>query len=114
MSPRRPRFTGRLLLRIYLVGVAQLVLFFACMTLLQNYVLDAPWKEGVKRDMSSRVAEWASTRNDPDALQAELQRMRPAARATVRAPDGRLLGANISPPSRPFLRRCSARSRKSG
>jgi two-component system, OmpR family, sensor kinase len=98
VSPPRPRFTSRLLLRIYLVGVAQLVLFIACMTFLQNYVLDAPWKEGVKRDMASRVAEWASTRNDPDALQAELQRMRPGARATVRAPDGRLIGANVSPP----------------
>ncbi|ATB43286.1 two-component sensor histidine kinase [Cystobacter fuscus] len=98
MSPRRPRFTSRLLLRIYLVGVAQLVLFIVCMTFLQKYVLDAPWKEGVERDMASRVAEWSSSRNDPDALQAALQQMRPGARATVRAPDGRLLGANISPP----------------
>ncbi|OJH39267.1 sensor histidine kinase [Cystobacter ferrugineus] len=98
MSLRRPRFASRLLLRIYLVGVAQVVLFLVCMTFLQKYVLDAPWKEGVERDMASRVAEWSASRNDPDALQAALRQMRPGARATVLTPGGRLLGANISPP----------------
>jgi two-component system OmpR family sensor kinase len=102
VSPRRPRFTGRLLLRIYLVGVAQLVLFFLCMTFLQHYVLEAPWKQARERHMANRVAEWSSSRNDPGALQAALEQMRPGDKGTVWSLDGRLLGSNVTPPFDPL------------
>ncbi|MET0406655.1 MAG: HAMP domain-containing sensor histidine kinase [Cystobacter sp.] len=101
MSPRRPRFAGRLLLRIYLVGVAQLLLFILCMTLIQRY-FETPWRQGFGRGMAYRVSEWSHLRNDPTALQKALERMNPGVKTTVRSLDGRLLGANVPTPLDPL------------
>ncbi|QSQ21183.1 HAMP domain-containing histidine kinase [Pyxidicoccus parkwayensis] len=100
-SFRRP---GRLLLRIYLVGLTQLVLVSGVLYLARSLVLERPFKHGFVRNVQYNVSEWAQLRNDPEALQESLDR---AARfldaeVTVRDASGRLIATNMSQPTPPL------------
>jgi two-component system OmpR family sensor kinase len=100
-SFRRP---GRLLLRIYLVGIAQFVLVSVVLFVASKLVLDRPFRHGFARNAQYNVREWAELRDDPAALQASLDR---AARmldvqVTLRDVSGRLIATNMPRPSPPL------------
>ena len=103
MSPRR-RFSGRLLLRIYLVGLAQLLLIAFAFTLARRYVLEAPRRHFFDRNVGYFVSEWAPLRDQPQALDAALERIRQKLnlRVTMRTVDGRLLATNVDTPRPPL------------
>lgn len=104
MSPRRPRFPGRLLLRIYLVGLAQLLLIAFAFNVARRYVMDAPRQHFHQRNATYFASEWARLRDRPQELRAALERASQQLRiqVTMRAADGQLLASSTSPP-RPAL-----------
>ena len=72
MTSRRRRVTGRLLFRIGLVCLVQLLLFIMGMDLVRRSALEEPWRRGLERTMAYTVSEWAPLRGQPEALQAAL------------------------------------------
>jgi signal transduction histidine kinase len=97
-SFRRP---GRLLLRIYLVGLAQLVLVSVVLFLARSLIVEKPFRHGFNRHIQYNVREWGELRDDPAALQASLDRAERMldAQVTVRDASGRLIASNASPPA---------------
>ncbi|MCP3166034.1 sensor histidine kinase [Myxococcus qinghaiensis] len=97
----RPRPPGRLLLRIYLVGLAQLVLVVATLYVARFFILDKPLKHGFARNAAYNIREWEELLGDPVALQASLDRAARLleARVTLRDASGRLIATNYASPS---------------
>jgi len=95
MTSRR-RVTGRLLFRIGLVCLVQLLLFIMGMDLARRYALEEPWKRGLERTMAYNVSEWAPLRDRPEALRAALERVRQRmdTRVSLLALDGTVLSTN--------------------
>ncbi|ATB28554.1 sensor histidine kinase [Melittangium boletus] len=95
MTSRR-RVTGRLLFRIGLVCLVQLLLFLMGMDLVRRYALEEPWKKGLERNMAYNVAEWAPLRDRPEALRAALARVRQRLdmRVSLLSLDGTVLSTN--------------------
>jgi two-component system OmpR family sensor kinase len=104
MSPRRPRLPGRLLLRIYLVGLAQLLLISFAFNLARRYVAEGPKQRFFERNVGYFVSEWSRFRDQPEELRGALDRAGQQLRVqvTMRAADGRLLASNVSPPRAPL------------
>ncbi|PTL84186.1 cell wall metabolism sensor histidine kinase WalK [Vitiosangium sp. GDMCC 1.1324] len=105
MSGRRPRLPGRLLLRIYLVGLAQLLLIAFAFTLARRYVNEGgPRPHFYERNAAYFVSEWARFRDQPEELQGALDRagQQLRLRVTMRAVDGRLLASNLPRPREPL------------
>jgi signal transduction histidine kinase len=104
MSGRRPRLPGRLLLRIYLVGLAQLLLIVLAFTVARRYAMEGPRQRFLERNAAYIVSEWARFREQPEQLQGALDRagQHLRLRVTMRAVDGRLLASNASPPVAPL------------
>ncbi len=100
MSGRRPRIPGRLLLRIYLVGLAQLLLIALAFNVARRYAMEGPRPRFLERNAPYFVSEWARFRDQPEELQGALDRAGQhfRLRVTMRAADGRLLASNVSPP----------------
>jgi signal transduction histidine kinase len=109
---RRP---GRLLLRIYMVGLAQLVLVSVTLFIARPFMLEKPFQQGMAQHFRYTVNEWALLRGDPAALQASLDRAGRMlwARVTLRDASGRLLATNASPPA-PALSAVELRALGSG
>ncbi len=99
-SARRPRLSGRLLWRIYLVSLAQLLLIALSFHLARKYVLEAPRKHFFDRNATYFVSEWARLREQPEELRGALERAREqlGLKVTIHTVDGRLLASNISSP----------------
>ena len=97
----RGRFPSGLLLRIYLVGIAQLLLILFAFTLARRYVQEAPRKHFFDRSAVYFVSEWSRLRDRPEELQASLDRVEQKLRmkVTLRSLDGKLLASNDSPPN---------------
>jgi signal transduction histidine kinase len=104
MSGRRPRLPGRLLLRIYLVGLAQLLLIALAFNVARRYAMEGPRPRFFERNAAYFVSEWARFRDQPEVLQGALDRAGQQLRlhVTMRAADGRLLASNTSPPGAPL------------
>ncbi len=100
MSQRRFRLPSSLLLRIYLVGIAQFVLIVTVVITTRDLVSEAPGRRGPEQFMSYFVLEWTPLVTQPEALQAALDRTGQylGQHVTIRSMDGRLLASNISPP----------------
>ncbi|MCK8501473.1 sensor histidine kinase [Myxococcus fulvus] len=98
---RRPRTPGRLLFRIYLVGIAQLVLVVATLFAARSFVVDKPLRHGFIRHAAYNIREWEKLLEDPVALQASLDRAARLleAKVTLRDASGRLIATNTSAPS---------------
>ncbi|MBM7113611.1 HAMP domain-containing sensor histidine kinase [Archangium primigenium] len=96
MTSRRRRVTGRLLFRIGLVCLVQLLLFIMGMDLVRRSALEEPWRRGLERTMAYNVSEWAPLRGQPEALQAALDRVRRRLdmRVSLLGVDGRLISTN--------------------
>ncbi|WP_164011172.1 sensor histidine kinase [Pyxidicoccus trucidator] len=105
MSPPRRGFSfwrpGRLLLRIYLVGLAQLVLVSLVLYFARTLVVERPFRHGFARNAHYNVREWAELRSDPAALQASLDRAARLldAQVTLRDVSGRLIATNMARPA---------------
>ncbi|QSQ11739.1 HAMP domain-containing sensor histidine kinase [Myxococcus landrumensis] len=97
----RPRTPGRLLLRIYLVGLAQFVLVITSFYLARHLLLDRPLRHGFQRQAAYNIREWGELRDEPVALQASLDRAARLleARVTLRDVSGRLIATNSSSPA---------------
>ncbi|NTX05644.1 cell wall metabolism sensor histidine kinase WalK [Myxococcus llanfairpwllgwyngyllgogerychwyrndrobwllllantysiliogogogochensis] len=97
----RLRTPGRLLLRIYLVGIAQLVLVVATLYIARFFILDKPLRHGFARNAAYNIREWEELLGDPVALQASLDRAARLleARVTLRDVSGRLIATNSAAPS---------------
>ncbi|QRN99029.1 HAMP domain-containing histidine kinase [Archangium violaceum] len=104
MNIRRPRFPSRLLWRIYLVGIAQLLLVFFALTTVRRYTREDSFRETFERTSTYNVSEWASLRDRPEELQGALNRVRQrlGVKVTMRTVDGRVFATNISPPLAPI------------
>ena len=104
MSTRRTRLPGRLLLRIYLVGLAQLLLISFAFNLARRYVAEEPRQRFFERNATYFVSEWARHLEQPEELQGALDRagQQLRLRVTMRAADGRLLASSLSPPRGPL------------
>ncbi|MBU8900003.1 sensor histidine kinase [Corallococcus sp. H22C18031201] len=100
------RLPTGLLPRIYLVGVAQLVLVAVTLAVARDFLRDQPWKTRFIEEVSYLSDEWARQAEDPAALQASLERARSrmGVQVTVRRVDGQLL-ANTQPIPAPPLPR---------
>lgn len=101
----RPRTPGRLLLRIYLVGLAQFVLVITSFYLARHLILDRPLRHGFNRHAAYNISEWSELRDEPVALQASLDRAARLleARVTLRDVSGRLIATNnASSPAPPL------------
>lgn len=100
MTPRRTRLPGRLLPRIYLVGLAQLLLISFAFNLVRRYVAEGPRPRYFERNVTYFVSEWSRFQDQPEELQGALDRAGQQLRVqvTMRAADGRLLASNVSPP----------------
>lgn len=100
-SPRRG--PSHLLLRIYLVGLAQLVLVGAVLASAWTLVVRVPWQQTLGRFATYLGSEWSRELGQPEALQASVQRVwqQLEVRATVRTSEGRLLATSVSPPFEP-------------
>ncbi|NVJ26019.1 HAMP domain-containing protein [Myxococcus sp. AM011] len=92
---------GRLLLRIYLVGLAQLVLVVATLYVARFFILEKPLKHGFTRNAAYNIREWEELLEDPVALQASLDRAARLleARVTLRDASGRLIATNTASPT---------------
>ncbi|WNG40086.1 HAMP domain-containing histidine kinase [Archangium violaceum] len=105
MKARRFRIPGRLLLRIYLVGLAQLLLIAFAFNVVRRYAIEEGHRPRFyERNAGYLVSEWARLRSQPEELQDALDRagQHLGLRVTIRAVDGRLLGASASPPVEPL------------
>jgi two-component system OmpR family sensor kinase len=100
MSPRRFRLPSSLLLRIYLVGIAQFVLIVTVVITTRDLVSEPPPRRGPEQFMSYFVLEWSPLVTQPAALQAALDRAEQylGQQVTIRSLDGQLLASNVSPP----------------
>ncbi|MCE9668718.1 HAMP domain-containing histidine kinase [Myxococcus stipitatus] len=101
---RRSRTPGRLLLRIYLVGLAQLVLVSVTLYLARSFVVEKPLRHGFARNAIYNAREWYELKDDPVALQASLDRAARLldARVTLRDVSGRLIATNTATPAPPL------------
>ncbi|XXF79634.1 HAMP domain-containing sensor histidine kinase [Myxococcaceae bacterium GXIMD 01537] len=101
---RFPRGMSPLMLRIWLVALAQLVLVGFAVDLARAYLVEPPWKKSAERNSAYLVAEWNALRERPEALQASLDRARREMEmgVTLRAADGTLLGTNLPTPTGDF------------
>ncbi|MFP2930836.1 ATP-binding protein, partial [Pyxidicoccus sp. 3LG] len=101
---QRPRRPGRLLLRIYMVGLAQLVLVSLTLFFARKLVLDKPFRHGFARTARYHVDEWAALRSDPAALQESLDRAAVTleAQVTLREVSGELIATNTPEPPPPL------------
>jgi two-component system OmpR family sensor kinase len=100
----RRRLPGRLLLRIYLVGLAQLLLIAFSFHLARRYAMEDPRPHRFERNAVYFVSEWARFQDRPEELQGALDRAGQQLRlkVTMRAADGRLIASNVSPPRNPL------------
>ncbi|MCP3099191.1 HAMP domain-containing histidine kinase [Myxococcus sp. K15C18031901] len=101
---RRSQTPGRLLLRIYLVGIAQLVLVSVTLFLARSFIVEKPLRHGFARNAVYNVREWYELKDDPVALQASLDRAARLldARVTLRDVSGRLIATNSATPAPPL------------
>jgi signal transduction histidine kinase len=104
MSTRRTRLPGRLLLRIYLVGLAQLVLIAFAFNLARRYAEEGNRPRFSERAAAYAVSSWALFLDQPGKLQAVVDEAGQQLRmqVTIRTADGRLLASNVSPPHPPL------------
>ncbi|MFL5346117.1 MAG: sensor histidine kinase [Hyalangium sp.] len=104
MSPRRFRLPSSLLLRIYLVGIAQFVLIVTVVITTRDLVSEPNQRRGPEQFMSYFVLEWSPLVTQPEALQSALDRAEQylGQHVTIRSMDGQLLASNISPPFEPL------------
>ncbi|HEX8822525.1 MAG TPA: HAMP domain-containing sensor histidine kinase [Archangium sp.] len=100
----RTRLPGRLLLRIYLVGLAQLLLIALAFNVARRYAMEGPRPRFFERNAAYFVSEWARFRDQPEVLQEVLDRagQKLRVKVTMHAADGRLLASNVSPPGAPL------------
>ncbi|GHG89810.1 hypothetical protein GCM10012319_49500 [Comamonas sp. KCTC 72670] len=92
------------MLRIYMVGLAQLVLVSITLFVARTWVLERPLRHGFARNVQYNVREWAELRGDPVALQASLDRAARmlGAQVTLREASGRLIATNSERPAPPL------------
>jgi two-component system OmpR family sensor kinase len=94
----------RLLLRIYVVSLAQLLVIAGTIALVGWLTFKFDPRGGFVRDARYAIAHLAAVRNDPDALRRELTRIEQLANAKVSlyGADGALIASNVSPPLGPM------------
>src|SRR4051794_27818773 len=104
MSQRRFRLPSSLLLRIYLVGIAQFVLIVTVVITTRDLVSEPIPRRGPEQFMSYFVTEWSPLVTQPEALQDALDRAEQylGQHVTIRSMDGQLLASNTSPPFEPL------------
>ncbi len=100
----KTRLPGRLLLRIYLVGLAQLLLIAFAFNLARRYATEGPRPRFFERNAAYFVSEWARHLDHPEELQGAVDRagQHLRVRVTIRAADSQLLSSNVSPPRGPL------------
>lgn len=100
----RTRLPGRLLLRIYLVGLAQLLLIGFAFNLARRYAEEGNRPRWVERAAAYSVANWSLFLDEPEKLQQVMNRAGQQLRmqVTMRAADGQLIASNVSPPHPPL------------
>ena len=100
MSLRRFRLPSSLLLRIYLVGIAQFLLIVTVVITTRDLIAEPPPKHGPEQFMSYFVLEWSPLVEKPEALREALKRAEQylGQRVTIRSMDGQLLASNVEPP----------------
>ncbi|WP_224370418.1 sensor histidine kinase [Hyalangium versicolor] len=115
MNWRRFRLPSSLLMRVYLVGIAQFVLIVAVVIGTRDLIAEPPqMRRGPDQFFAYFTLEWEPLLNQPEALQAAMERAEKymGQQVTVHAMDGRVLASNIDPPidaplpspSRPHVR----------
>lgn len=100
----RTRLPGRLLLRIYLVGLAQLLLIAFAFNLARRYAEEGNRPRFSERTAAYAVSSWALFLDQPGKLQEVVDEAGQQLRmqVTIRAADGQLLASNVSPPHPPL------------
>ncbi|MFY0571246.1 sensor histidine kinase [Archangium lansingense] len=105
MSTRRSRLLpGRLLLRIYLVGLAQLLLIAFAFNLARKYAEEGNRPRFSERAASYAVSSWALFLDQPEKLQEVVNEAGQQLRmqVTIRTADGQLIASNVSSPRPPL------------
>lgn len=104
MSTRRTRLPGRLLLRIYLVGLAQLVLIAFAFNLARRYAEEGNRPRYSERVAAYAVSSWVLFLEQPGKLQEVVDQAGQQLRmqVTLRTADGQLLASNVTPPHPPL------------
>ncbi|WP_224366715.1 HAMP domain-containing sensor histidine kinase [Hyalangium versicolor] len=98
------RLPGSLLVRVYGVGIAQIVLVAWVLIAARDYVADIPSRQSMGRYAAFLTSDWALNLEQPEALQAELDRVGRQfdTQVVIRSADGRLLAGNVSPAFEPL------------
>jgi len=100
MSPRRFWLPSSLLLRIYLVGIAQFVLIVTVVISTRDLIAEPPSRRGPEQFMPFFALQWGPLLEQPAALQEALEQQEKyfGHQVTIRALDGRVLASTASPP----------------
>ncbi|KFA88949.1 sensor histidine kinase [Archangium violaceum] len=100
----KTRLPGRLLLRIYLVGLAQLLLIAFAFNLARRYAEEGNRPRFSERAAAYAASSWALFLDEPGKLREVVDQAGQQLRmqVTIRAPDGQLLASNIPSPHPPL------------
>jgi signal transduction histidine kinase len=100
MRARRFRLPGSLLLRIYLVGIAQFVLIVTVVITTRDLVSEPPQHRGPEQFMPYFAQEWTPLLEQPAALKQKLDLGEQyfGHQVTIRSMDGRLMASSANPP----------------
>ncbi len=100
MSPRRSRLPSSLLLRIYLVGIAQFVLIVTVVISSRDLIAEPPPRPGPDHFMPFFALQWAPLLDQPEALREALSRADQyfGQQVTIRDLSGRLVASSATPP----------------
>ncbi|WP_375767868.1 HAMP domain-containing histidine kinase [Archangium gephyra] len=100
----KTRLPGRLLLRIYLVGLAQLLLIAFAFNLARRYAEEGNRPRFSERAAAYAASSWALFLDQPERLQEVVDQAGEQLRmqVTLRTPDGQLLASNVPSPHPPL------------
>lgn len=100
MSLPRLRLPSSLLLRIYLVGIAQFVLIVIVVFSTRDLIAEPPMRRGPSQFMPYFIHQWAPLLEKPEALEQSLQQVALYfdEQVTIRNMEGEVLASTASPP----------------